>query len=90
MAAAVYVRVELAEGTSEEEAVGIMKEYATTTGRSCIINHPGLLLVLVSRDGRVISESLAPELQVAGGAISFGNGGNDVGVMRVGRGNESA
>ncbi len=89
-AAAIYTRLQLPKGTTEEEAIERMREHAMATGRSCIINHPGLPLVFVSRDGRVISESLAPELQVTGGAISFGDRGDGVGVMRIRRGGQSA
>ncbi len=90
VAAAVYVRVDLPQATPEEEAIERVREHAMATGRSCLINHPTLLTILVSPDGGVIAKSLEPELQVAGGVISFGECGDDVGVMRVGRGDESA
>ena len=90
MAATVYVRVDLPEATPEEEAIECMREHAMATGRSCLINHPTLLTILVSPDGSVTAESLEPELQVAGGAISVGERGDDVGVMRVGRGDHRA
>ena len=60
------------------------------TRRSCIISYPGLLTILVSPNGSVATESLEPKLQIAGGATSFGDRGDGVGVMRVGRGGQSA
>ncbi len=90
VAAAIYTRLELPKGTTEEEAIERMREHAMATGRSCIVNHPTLLTILVSPDGGVIAKSLEPELQVAGGAISFGERDDGIGIMRVGRGDESA
>ena len=88
-AAAIYTRVELPKGTTEEEAIERMREHAMATGRSCLVNHPTLLTILVSPDGGVIAKSLEPELQVAGGTTSFGDRGDGVGVMQIRRGDQS-
>ncbi len=81
VAAAIYIRVAFPEGTAEEEAIELMREYAKANEQSCRIAYAGLLVIAASRGGNVDSWSLAPELEVHAGVVSLGEPG-EVGVMR--------
>ena len=84
VAAGIYVRVNLPETVAEQEAIECMREHAMGTGFSCLMNYPNLLTIVVTPDGRVIRQSLAPEIRIDGGSVSFGSR-NAVGVVGVGR-----
>ena len=82
VAAALYIKVPFPEGTHESDGVRLMVEYATANEQSCRIVYPELLAISVSRTGHVDSWSLAPELEVEGGTVSFGEPANEAGTMR--------
>ena len=83
--AAVCKTHELPEGTSEEEAIELVKQFSVERGFKCMIDTPGLKTILFSPDGSVYTGYCYPEVRLENGMLSFGSDGSQAGTAGVGR-----
>jgi hypothetical protein len=86
---AIYGRVWLPPGATEQEAVRFLLGYSSRTGWQCCLSYPDLKAIYIRPDGDVSITHFPPVLLIQGGFLTTGMDGRDIGACRIGRGKTS-
>jgi hypothetical protein len=68
---------------SEEEAINLAKDYSKKIKCQCMINFPGLFLIVIYPDGKVSKSYYHPSIDITKEWVQFGWDGSNLSSMRI-------